>query len=418
MLLGEYTRGVREYTAKMADPELPEGDRHWLRVLGTMNEAQARLHAAQRAIEIGRGGVSRVARLTGMSRPTIAKGIRELRSDDPMSLEIGRVRKKGGGRPRAMTVQPALEKNLRIILDETTAGDPMSPLRWTCKSTQAIADELGECGVKVSADTVGRYLHEKGFTLQAAVKAMEGKQHPDRDAQFRYINRQVKRFLREGSPAVSVDTKKKELLGDFRNGGRAWHPSGSAPRVNVHDFPHLGQGKAVPYGTYDIGKDEALVNVGISSDTAEFAVASIRRWWDEMGSEAYPEASRLLVCADAGGSNGPRLRAWKLHLQRFATQTGLDVTVCHYPPGTSKWNKIEHRLFSFISMNWRGRPLVNLETVVNLIANTRTKTGLRVKAVADRGQYNTGEKVSDAELNMVSLRRHRFHGDWNYTIRG
>lgn len=387
-----------------------------MKVLGTMNEAQARLYAAQRAVEMGRGGISHVARLTGMSRPTIMKGVGELRSRRPVGLDTGRIRRPGAGRPRVTTVEPGLEPRLRAIVEETTAGDPMSPLKWTCKSTESIAYELGERGVSVSADTVGRCLHEMGYSLQTNVKETEGDQHPDRDAQFRYINRQVKRFLREGMPAVSVDTKKKELVGDFRNGGRAWHPAGEAPRVNVHDFPHLGRGKAVPYGTYDIGKYEGLINVGVSHDTAEFAVASIRRWWKAMGKRAYPDATQLLICADAGGSNGPRLRAWKARLQRFSREAHLEVTVCHYPPGTNKWNKIEHRLFSFISMNWRGRPLVNFETVVNPIANTRTKSGLRVKAMLDRGTYPKGEEIDDKEMESLDLKPHRFHPDWNYTF--
>jgi transposase len=400
----------------MVDRALPETDRHWLKVLDTMNEAQARLYVAQRAIELGRGGISQLARVTGMSRPTIMKGVAELRSRRPLGLKEGRIRRAGAGRPRALAAQPGLEGGLKAILEETTAGDPMSPLKWTCKSTQSIADELRAEGVAVSADTVGRCLREMGYSLQANVKSVEGAQHPDRDGQFRYINKQVKRFLREGMPTVSVDTKKKELVGGFRNAGRAWHPAGQAPRVNVHDFPHLGHGKAVPYGTYDIGKDEGLVNVGISHDTAEFAVASIRRWWKAMGRRAYPAATRLLICADAGGSNGPKLRAWKAHLQRFAREYGLDITVCHYPPGTSKWNKVEHRLFSFISMNWRGRPLVNFETVVNLIASTRTRTGLRVKALLDRGTYEKGEEIADAEMEQLALKRHAFHPDWNYTL--
>ena len=407
---------MREYTAKLADRAIPVSERQWLRVLGTMNEVQARLYVAQRAIEMGRGGISHLARLTGMSRPTITKGISELRSRRLDTAKAGRIRRAGAGRPRAMASEPGLETGLRAILEETTAGDPMSPLKWTCKSTQSIATELETRGIVVSADTVGRCLREMGYSLQANVKSIEGPQHRDRDAQFRYINKQVKRFLRDGMPAVSVDTKKKELIGAFRNSGRSWHPQGKAPRVNVHDFPHLGQGKAVPYGTYDIGKDEGLVNVGISHDTAEFAVASIRRWWKAMGRRAYPKATRLLICADAGGSNGPKLRAWKAHLQRLARQTGLDVTVCHYPPGTSKWNKIEHRLFSFISMNWRGRPLVNFETVVNLIASTKTRTGLRVKASLDTTTYEKGQAIPDEVMEKLALKPHAFHPEWNYTL--
>jgi len=316
-----------------------------------------------------------------------------------------------------MVTQPGLAEGLRRILEETTAGDPMSPLKWTCKSTEAIAAALRKRGVVVSADTVRRTLHDLGYSLQSNVKRLEGKQHPDRDQQFRYINRQVKKFLRAGLPVVSVDAKKKELVGAFRNAGRAWAPKGEAPSVNVHDFPNMAEGKAVPYGTYDVGRNEALVNVGISHDTAEFAVESIRRWWKKLGKRAYPEATALLICGDAGGSNGHRLRGWKAHLQRVAREAALDITVCHYPPGTSKWNKIEHRLFSFISINWRGRPLESFQAVVSLIASTKTKNGLRVKALLDSTHYDTGQSIDNDEMSALSLKRHKFHGDWNYTIR-
>ncbi len=292
----------------------------------------------------------------------------------------------------------------------------MSLLKWTSKSTRTIAEELSRRGHTVSAVTVGRCLHDMDYSLQANVKTIEGAQHPDRDAQFRYINAQVKAFVRRRDPVVSVDTKKKELVGAFKNAGRRWQRQGDATQVHVHDFPQLGRGKAIPYGTYDVALDKALVNVGVSHDTAEFAVASIRRWWRMLGRRSYPRASRLLICADAGGSNGNRLRAWKLHLQRLANEIGILVSVSHYPPGTSKWNKIEHRLFSFISMNWRGTPLVSYETVVNLIGSTRTRGGLTVKALLDTRDYETGQEVSTHEMKELRLRGHSFHPDWNYTL--
>jgi hypothetical protein len=292
----------------------------------------------------------------------------------------------------------------------------MSLLKWTNKSTYTIAEELTRRGHAVSDVTVGRCLRDMGYSLQANVKTIEGPQHPDRDAQFRYINSQVKAFLRSGDPVVSVDTKKKELVGAFKNAGQRWQRHGKAEEVLAHDFPHLGQGKAIPYGTYDIAADQALVNVGVTHDTAEFAVASIRRWWRMLGRRSYPQAKRLLICADAGGSNGNRLRAWKLHLQELVDEIETPISVCHYPPGTSKWNKIEHRLFSFISMNWRGRPLMSFATVVNLIGSTRTRSGLKVKALLDTRNYETGRRVSPKQMTTLRLKGHAFHPDWNYTL--
>ena len=398
-------------------PQRLSADSPWLRVFGTLNELQARLFVAQKALELGRGGVIRMSRLTGMSRPTIMKGAAELRSKRELpQLRQGRIRREGGGRKKVEEVDPGVERQILRIMEETTAGDPMSLLKWTSKSTRTIAEELGRLGRPVSAVTVGRCLHDMGYSLQANAKELEGPQHPDRDAQFRYINAQVKRFLRTGDPVVSVDTKKKELVGAFRNAGRAWVAQGKPHEVLVHDFPDRGKGRAIPYGTYDVGRDRAVVNVGVTHDTAEFAVESIRRWWRLMGKRSYPGASRLLICADAGGSNGNRLRAWKLHLQNLAEETYLGITVCHYPPGTSKWNKIEHRLFSFISMNWKGQPLVSYEAVIALIGSTRTRTGLKVKAVLDTTEYETGVKVSAAEVEGLNLRRHAFHPDWNYTL--
>jgi hypothetical protein len=401
----------------MAPAAASDAERRWLRVLGTLNEAQARLYVAQRALESGRGGISRLAELTGMSRPTIYKGAAELRAKrQVLATEAGRIRQLGGGRKRVEEVEPGLKKVLTRIVEENTAGDPMSLLKWTAKSTRMIAEELNRRGHPVSAVTVGRCLHDMGYSLQANAKSLEGAQHPDRDAQFRYINTQVKAFVRSGNPVVSVDTKKKELVGAFKNGGRRWQPQGEPEAVHVHDFPHLGKGKAIPYGTYDIAQDKALVNVGVSHDTAEFAVASIRRWWRMLGRRSYARAERLLICADAGGSNGNRLRAWKVYLQGLADEIAIPISVCHYPPGTSKWNKIEHRLFSFISMNWRGKPLVSYETVVALIGGTRTRSGLQVKALLDTQDYETGLQISTQRMHALNLRGHAFHPDWNYTL--
>jgi Rhodopirellula transposase DDE domain len=391
--------------------------RMWMRVLGTLNEYQARLFVAEKALQLGRGGISHLAHLTGMSRVTITQGLSELRTGRKLrTVADGRVRQPGGGRKKVEQADPELPRRLRTIVEETTAGDPMSPLRWTSKATRTIAEELTQSGHPISSVTVGRCLEEMGYTLQANVKTREGPQHPNRDAQFRYLNRQVKAFRRVGDPVISVDTKKKELVGAFKNGGRRWLPKGKADQVSVHDFPHLGKGKAIPYGAYDIARNRAVVNVGVTHDTAEFAAESIRRWWRLDGKRHYRGAARLLICADSGGSNGSRTRAWKLHLQALSDETGMSITVCHYPPGTSKWNKIEHRLFSFISLNWKGKPLVNYETVVNLIGGTRTRGGLKVKAVLDTNQYQTGVEVSKEDIGQLRLKRHRVHPDWNYTL--
>jgi len=400
-----------------AGATVSQAERRWLRALGTLNEAQARLFVAEKALEMGRGGISRLSKLTGMSRLTIYKGAAELRGRGRLRVaEAGRIRRAGGGRKRVEEVAPGIRRELTRIVEETTAGDPMSLLKWTSKSTRTIAAELTRRGYPVSAVTVGRCLHEMDYSLQANVKTIEGPQHPDRDAQFRYINTEVKAFLRTGDPVISVDTKKKELVGAFKNAGRTWRPEGEPAAVMTHDFPHLGKGKAIPYGAYDVAQDRALVNVGVTHDTAEFAVESVRRWWRWLGRKAYPNASRLLICADAGGSNGNRLRAWKLHLQSLANQIGVPITVSHYPPGTSKWNKIEHRLFSFISMNWRGMPLVSYQTVVNLIGSTTTRSGLKVKALLDTKDYATGEQITASQMHNLNLRGHSFHPDWNYTL--
>jgi hypothetical protein len=388
-----------------------------MRVLSSLNEAQARWFVADKALDLGRGGISRLSELTGMSRTTITKAIGELLGRGALIAgTTGRIRREGGGRKKVEESDPEVKKLIFGIVEETTAGDPMSLLRWTSKSTRTIAQELARRGHPIDAVTVGRCLSELGYSLQANVKTREGPQHEARDQQFRYINRLVKAYIRTGDPVISVDTKKKELIGEFRNQGRTWRRRGKPVQVNVHDFPHLGRGKAVPYGAYDIARNRAVVNVGVSHDTAEFAVESIRRWWRMDGRRLYRSSRRLLICADSGGSNGYKLRAWKLGLQNLANSIGMPVTVCHYPPGTSKWNKIEHRLFSFISINWRGQPLVNYETVVNLIGATKTRTGLRVKAVLDTRAYPKGVKVENDAMREVRLQGHKLHPQWNYTI--
>ena len=402
----------------MADKRSASGaERRWLKVLGTLNEFQARLFVAERALQLGYGGVSQLAKLTGMARPTIQKGIQELRGRGPMRPPAeGRLRRAGAGRKRNDALEPGLTRALERIMEESTAGDPMSVLTWTTKSTRGIAEELARRGCRASHMTVDRYLRELDYSLQAHVKTLEGPQHPDRDAQFRYIGRQVKTFMRRNDPVISVDTKKKELVGSFRNAGRSWRPRGRPAEVCTHDFPSLAQGKAIPYGAYDVARDQGLVNVGVSHETAEFAVESIRRWWRWMGRRSYPHAHRLLICADGGGGNGSRRRGWKVYLQRLATDLGVPITVCHYPPGTSKWNKVEHRLFSFISLQWQGHPLVNYATIVQLIGSTRTRSGLKVRAVLDTRSYETGEAFSEGDMQALKLVRHRVHPDWNYTL--
>ena len=350
-----------------------------------------------------------------MSRPTILKGIRELRAGT--QLPADRVRAAGAGRKRVEATDPGFARALERVMAENTAGDPMSLLRWTNKSTARIAEDLTRRGHAASAETVRRKLVEWGYSLQANRKSLEGSSPVDRDQQFRYINRLVKRFRRQGNPVLSVDTKKKERVGNFKNSGSTWRPRGAPSDVNIYDYPHLGEGPAIPYGTYDVGRNQGFVNVGTSHDTAEFAVESVRRWWRLIGRRHYATTTTaVLLCADGGGSNGVRNRAWKYHVQRLADHLRRDITVCHYPPGTSKWNKIEHRLFSFISMNWRGRPLISYETVINLIGATRTKSGLRVKAMLDEGTYELGIKIPDEEMDRLDLRPHRTLPAWNYTL--
>jgi transposase len=378
-----------------------------------LDERQRRVVTASDAISLGRGGVSKVARASGLSRTTVHSGIAELRSQ---GAPVERIRKPGGGRKSVLEGHPGILDALEALVESETRGDPMSPLRWTCKSTRQLADALERQGYSVSHPVVADLLRELGYSLQANAKVVEGKDHPDRDDQFRYINGQVKKYLRKKWPVISVDTKKKELVGEFKNAGQEWRKKGNPRRVNTHDFPARGLGKAVPYGVYDIGKDMGWVNVGCDSDTASFAMESIRRWWGGMGKRLYASAKGLLICADSGGSNGYRLRLWKVELQRFSDEIAMPVTVCHFPPGTSKWNKVEHRLFSHISMNWRGQPLVSHEVVVNLIGSTKTKSGLRVKARLDKKVYPTKVKISDEEMQSLNLLPHKFHGDWNYTV--
>ncbi len=393
------------------------GESRWLKVLGTLNEYQARLFVADKALDQGRGGITRLSELTGMSRTTITKAVADLSSRKKLAVaERGQIREAGGGRKKVEDADPGWQVQLGKILEETSAGDPMSALRWTNKSTEAMAEELTRQGHPVSDKTVARCLRTMGYSMQLNQKAREGPQHRNRDQQFRYINRQVASYRKSGDPVLSVDTKKKELVGPFKNGGRTWRPKGKPQRVNVHDFPSLAEGKAIPYGAYEIGDDRAVVNVGVTHDTAEFAVESIRRWWKMAGRNRKQAAKRILICADAGGSNSSRSRTWKLHLQGLADALGMAITVCHYPPGTSKWNQIEHRLFSFISLTWKGQPLINYETVVNLIGATKTKSGLRVKAVLDTNEYETGVKVTKSQMAELCIRRHKTHPDWNYTL--
>jgi hypothetical protein len=395
----------------MANDE--ELERKLATVLPCLDERQRRLLAAAEARSLGYGGITRVSKASGISRPTIQAALKQL---DTPGLFGGRIRTIGGGRKKARDKTPAILDALEQLIAPETRGDPMSPLRWTCKSTRQLASALADQGFAASHRVVGEMLHHLGYSLQANAKTLEGKQHPDRDAQFRYINRTSGRYITEGWPVISVDTKKKELVGQYKNAGEEWEPAGEPEKVNVHDFPDPRVGKAIPYGVYDMGWDLGWVNVGIDHDTAGFAVESIRQWWHGMGSELYGNAKRLLICADGGGSNGYRVRLWKVELQGLADETGMEITVCHLPPGTSKWNKIEHRLFSYITMNWRGRPLVSHHVVVELIAATKTATGLEVEARLDTKGYPTKVKVTKEQLGRVRLHPHDFHGEWNYTI--
>jgi len=382
-----------------------------------MDERMRRQWAATEARDLGWGGVTAVAQATGLSRVTITLGMRELELPTKQrEEEAARIRRPGAGRHPLTESDPELLAALEVLIEPMTRGDPESPLRWTCKSTRRLAEELRRQQHPVSPSTVARLLHGAGYSLQANRKTREGSSHPDRNAQFEYINACVQRFLKRGQPAISVDAKKKENVGDFKNGGREWLPKGEPEDVRVYDFVIKSLGKAALYGVYDLLQNQGWVSVGIDHDTAQFAVNSIRRWWDEMGQERFPRTTELLITADGGGSNSHRSRLWKVSLQELADEMGIKLNVCHFPPGTSKWNKIEHRLFSFITKNWRARPLVNLEVIVNLIANTTTKTGLTVKAALDTNRYPTKIKVPDEQLARLRLKRHTFHGEWNYTL--
>ena len=381
-----------------------------------LNERVLRCWVAAEAISLGHGGIPCVAKATGVSESTIEAGIRELRSPGAV-VAAWRMRKPGAGRKRLTETDPDLQKDLEDLVEPSTRGDPESPLRWTSKSTANLASELQALGHKVSPDTVGTMLRSMDFSLQALAKTREGASHPDRDAQFRHISEQTKAFQRRGQPVISVDAKKKELVGAYKNGGREWQKKGEPEKVQTHDFPDKNVGRARPYGVYDPARNEGWVSVGKDHDTAEFAVQTIRTWWRQMGREAYPEAKELLITADAGGSNSYRTHLWKVAIQTLADEENIEVTICHFPPGTSKWNKIEHRLFSEITKNWRGRPLTSHEVIVNLIASTTTKTGLTVRAKIDARKYKTKVKVTKEEIARLNLHRSSFHGDWNYTIK-
>jgi transposase len=379
-----------------------------------LDERSRRLWAAAESTAHGRGGISLVARASGISRRAITVGVAELKKKPDRSQGERRpIRRKGGGRRKASLKDPELLRDLEKLLEPVTRGDPQSPLRWTCRSVRNLADELRTQGHSVSHMLVAELLHEQKYSLQANRKTKEGSSHPDRNAQFEHISAKATEFLNRGQPAISVDTKKKEQVGDYKNGGREWHPKGQPVHVRVHDF---AKQKDVPYGVYDLGQNAGWVSVGTDHDTSAFAVESIRRWWSMMGRETYPDARQLPITADSGGSNGSRVRLWKLELQKLSDETGLEISVCHFPPGTSKWNKIEHRLFSFITKNWRGKPLVSHEVIVNLIAATTTRTGLRVQSQPDTGKYPKGIKVGKQEFATIQLRPDSFHGEWNYTI--
>jgi transposase len=381
-----------------------------------MNERMRRLWAAAEATALGRGGVTAVAAATGISRTTIARGVHEQQRGALGEAPSPRLRRPGGGRKSAVAHDAALLHDLEALVDPVTRGDPQSPLRWTCKSTRRLAAELQAMGHTVGTRTVARLLRGLDYSLPANRKTKEGTSHPDRNAQFAHINERTQVFQGQGQPVVSVDTKKKELVGDFKNGGQEWQPMGEPEHVRVYDFPDPHLGKAIPYGVYDVTTNTGWVSVGTDHDTAEFAVETVRQWWRQMGVSTYPAATDLLIIADGGGSNGTRLRLWKTELQRVATETGLRISVCHLPPGTSKWNKIEHRMFAYITQNWRGRPLISHEVIVNLIGNTTTQTGLHIQAVLDLNHYATGKKIPDEAFAAVHIERDSFHGEWNYTI--
>ena len=385
-----------------------------------LDEKTRRLWAASEASSVGWGGVSIVSEATGLAHTTIRRGVRDLEGvalSTESILEASRIRRAGAGRKRVVETDPQICETLESLIEPATRGDPESALKWTCKSTRRLSQELKQQGHSIGPTSVRALLHHLDYSLQANRKTREGIDHPDRDTQFSYINENVKKFLRSQQPAISVDTKKKEIVGDFSNVGREYRKKGAPLETRMHDFPDKTLGKAIPYGIYDIESNEGWVTIGINYDTSRFAANSIRRWWTEMGQNRFPRATRLLITADAGGSNGWRTRLWKVALQELANELEMNVTVCHFPPGTSKWNKIEHRLFSFITQNWRGKPLYDLQTIVNLISHTTTEAGLIVKSAIDDTLYEKGIKVSDDELAAVDIKPHEFHGEWNYTIR-
>jgi transposase len=403
----------------MQDPAtVQQIERKYRSLASLMDERMRRQWAASEAQAYGWGGVRAVSAASGMSPNTIRRGMAELleRASHPNAPVESRIRHPGGGRKSLTEIDPELLDSLERLVDPATRGDPESPLRWTCKSTTQLAEALTHQGHAVSPRSVGRLLNEAGYSLQSNRKTVEGASHPDRNAQFEHISQTVLTFQNQGQPVISVDTKKKELVGAFKNGGREWRPKGMPEAVKVHDFLEPELGKAIPYGVYDLTSDQGWVSVGIDHDTARFAVEAIRRWWKKMGSKRYRNARQLLITADGGGSNGSRCRLWKVALQDLATQLGLVIHVCHFPPGTSKWNKIEHRMFSHITQNWRGQPLVSHEVIINLIASTATKSGLKIRAALDRGCYPTGVAIADEQLAAVNLKRAPFHGDWNYAI--
>jgi transposase len=383
---------------------------------GVLDERGRRVWAAAEASSLGYGGVSLVAKATGLSRTTIHAGMRELQAGRRKPLAEGRSRKAGGGRKPLTFHAPDLLQALEKLVEPTTRGDPESPLRWTCKSTRHLAEELQRQGYRIGDRKVADLLHQMGYSLQANAKTIEGGHHPDRNAQFEYVNAQTKKFLAQGLPVISVDTKKKELVGNYSNHGQEWQPQGEPEKTLLHDFPDKERGKVIPYGIYDVGRNQGWVSVGIDHDTSEFAIDSILGWWRYMGRKTYPQATELLIMADAGGSNASRSRLWKVGVQRLANLTGLHIQVSHFSPGTSKWNKIEHRMFSFITQNWRGRPLVSYQTIVDLIANTRTTTGLKIRAKLTRRTYPTGVEIPVSEMAKLNLKPAAFHGDWNYSL--
>ena len=387
-----------------------------VKLLDTLDEAQKRWFVGREAMLLGHGGIKCMCEVSGLSKPTVIKGVKELQSREALRPGQARIRRVGGGRKTIEEQDPQIRQLLRRIMDETTAGDPMSLLKWTSKSTYKIRDQLRHWGHPISEDTVQRRLKDMDYTLQANRKTKEGGAPPERDQQFRYINTLAQEYVARGEPVISVDAKKKERIGAFKNAGRQWRPKGQPVPVNVYDFPSLGVGTATLYGAFDERTNQGMVNVGMSHDTSEYAVESIRQWWRTVGRRQYPQARRVLICADGGGSNGSRNRAWKYFLQKLSDECGVEITVCHYPPGTSKWNKIEHRMFSFISLNWSGEPLVSFETVLHLISATTTRTGLKIKARRDKRHYATGIAIAKEEMNKLNLRRHKENPQWNYSL--